>query len=42
MPSEIDKTSPEVYDRDKKQYDKGVTKESMVPGNPQEKDKNKK
>lgn len=35
MASKIDSTAPEVFDRSEKQYKKGITKESMAPGDPE-------
>ena len=32
MPSKIDATAPEVYSKSESQYSKGITKESMTPG----------
>jgi hypothetical protein len=35
MTSAIDATAPEVKNRSEKQYEKGVTKESQAPGDPE-------
>jgi hypothetical protein len=32
MPSKIDSTAPDVYSKNVNQYGKGVTRESMKPG----------
>lgn len=32
MGSKIDQTAPEVYSKSQAQYSKGITKESMKPG----------
>lgn len=35
MPSKIDSTAPDVLEKSEKQYKKGITKESMAPGDPE-------
>jgi hypothetical protein len=32
MPSKVDQTAPEVYNKNDTQYKKGITHESMKPG----------
>lgn len=34
MNSKIDQETPEVHSKNKSQYDKGITRESMKPGDP--------